>query len=114
MKYPFTAGTIASKSIKSYVSVPVLSKQHILTSPPTITLPSSIQNIDFYFNFPIEYITPKAMLTGRAAGTVIATRSRKDTIISDVESVLRSCGSMARKVKRETKNRKNRNLADYF
>ena len=59
-------------------------------------------------------MTPKAMLTGRAAGTVMATKSRKETNTSSKESVFSSCGSIPRKVKNETKKRKKRNFPDYF
>jgi hypothetical protein len=49
-----------------------------------------MQKIDFFFSLLIELITPKAILTGRAAGTVMATRSRKETMTSSALSVFSS------------------------
>lgn len=72
----FYAGTKASKSIKSSVRVPVLSKHAKETAPPVMILLESIQNILISFNLFTALITPKAILMGRAGGTVMTIKSK--------------------------------------
>ena len=61
-----------------------------------MTLFSSMQNIDFFFNFSIAYITPKAILTGKAGGTVIVIKSRNLMMRSRVVTTSRNLGIMQR------------------
>lgn len=94
--------------------MPVLSKQLKLTTPPVITLDSSMQKIDLFFNFSIAYITPKAILTGKAGGTVITIRSKNLMKMSKGATTLLRWFIIPKYVKMATKNKKNKNFADYL
>jgi len=68
--------------MKSYVKVPVLSKQACFTLPPEMILLGEIQKIPLSLSFYKAKMIPKVMLTGNPGGTVMVMRSKNFMIMS--------------------------------
>ena len=77
-------GKIPFKAIKSWVSVPVLSKHTVVTIPPSTTLSGWIQLIFLSYNRCIDTNTPIENAAAIYGGQLIVIKSKKLKNISPI------------------------------